>query len=288
MHPLRRGAARLWALLGASGCVVANPAYDGEGGATTVGSSVSGETSSVTTSETTSVTTTGASSTATTSGDGESEATSEAMTSTTTATDGTSTGDLTLTTDSGSDSDTTTTGGGEMMTLHNYGLASECKRGPGCINANTQQPIHALHKVTECFESPLPPPFAVSRVGVHPRFVRGTAGVTVKVFSYAGMDLQLIDERYLGTVAPGPDYKSWVLDPPVTVDVASFCVGYETSGSDVQLGPRVNDASPIDGASFLQLFDAPMCNLGPMPLTGLYMMPGAVPRYCIDVDIASG
>lgn len=272
-----------WALLGACGCVVVNPAYDGEGGPATVGSSVSGETSNAQTS----VTTTGASATATTTGGGESEATSEAMTSTTTATDGTSTGDLTVTTGSGSDSDTTTTGGGEMMTLHNYGSAAECKRGPGCIDANTQQPIHALHRVTECFESPLPPPFAVSRIGVHPRFVRGTAGVTVKVFSYAGMDPQLIDERDLGTVAPGPDYKSWVLDPPVTVDVASFCVGYESSGDDVQLGPRVNDASPVDGASFLQVFDAPMCNLGPMPLTGLYMMPGAVPRYCIDVDVVS-
>ena len=266
----------------AGACTIPNPAFDGDGSGLTVGATASGEASNVTM---TGVTMTGGSSATT--GSGESEATSDTLTSSTTSTDVTMTGDLTTTADSGSgtDSESTTTGGGEMMTLHNFGALAECDRGPGCLDPNTEEPNHALHRVTECFESPLPPPFAVSRIGLHPRFVRGTAGVTVKVFSYAGMSLELVEERYLGASAPGPDYKSWVLDPPVTVDVASFCVGYETSGSDVQLAPRVNDESPVDGASFLEVFDAPMCSLGPMPLGDLYVEPGEVPRYCIDVDI---
>ncbi len=175
------------------------------------------------------------------------------------------------------------------MTLHNYGEVEGCTRGPLCIDVNTMQPNRALHRVTECFESPSPPPLSISRIGLYPRAHRGSAGVVAKVFRKPGNLPELVDERDLGAAEAGKEYKSFVLDPPITVDTASFCVGYETYGGDVQLAPAVNDMSPIAGPSYIQMFEAPGCNYGPIPLTQLYAdPPDLTPRFCIDVDIAGG
>ncbi|MCA9635502.1 MAG: hypothetical protein KC420_05645 [Myxococcales bacterium] len=258
------------ALLGAltaGACVLDNQSFDDD--TSTTGASVSASTSSSSSTSTSTSSATAASATSTGDGGSGSNGSTSSSTAAATGTSG------------------TTGANAEPTRLHNY-VDGLCENGIYCINQQTNEPVPARIVAFECYTSPLPPPFQITRVGADIKARVGTPTPSLTVFRFDAQGMKIdpmsIDFEVLAPVNQD-GHVDFPLDPPIIVDVADFCVSIEGGDTmNTTFAPAIMKDSPTPGPSFVEMDGGPNCTHNFKPLSAVYGTDAA--RYCIDVDVA--
>lgn len=173
----------------------------------------------------------------------------------------------------------------DAMTLSHYAPGA-CQLVYGCYSGKYPAPARTWS--IECFDSPLSPPFVATRVGVGVGDLNGSPPTEIKFYRFQDGTMQLDGNpfavRGVGSIG-ATGLQSFVMDPPVQVDDAAFCVGAVGMDEATQLLVGIDVTSPNGGKSFFQMTAAGMgCDTGTTLLEKALGETKA--SWCIEVDVA--